>query len=367
MAVYLVNMIMVYLWSSFAAFYGRRDDTIQSGWRPNKLLVFFPFLFLCIVAGIRYKVGTDFVTYGQMYEFSINYERPWHIFGFGVDKAATDPGFTFILWMLNQLSHDPQIMYISVGAITYFFIIKTLIQYGRPFELSMLLFLGTFHYYASFNGMRQYMVAAILFYAIRLVINGQWKLYFPLVLVCSLFHSSALIMIPVYFIVRTKAWSWMMLVLCLIFLGLTAIYDRFVSVFVVMLQGSSYGHYEEWLTTNTNGMNVTKIGVLILPLLLAFFYRKRLRELTPESDYVVNFCLLGFLFGILATKDVIYARFHIYFGLYQLILLPYFTRIFDQRSNVFMYVGIAVCYILYSIMLMPFDSSVLPYRTIFNK
>ncbi len=27
----------------------------------------------------------------------------------------------------------------------------------------MLLFLGTFHYYASFNGMRQYMVAAVLF------------------------------------------------------------------------------------------------------------------------------------------------------------------------------------------------------------
>lgn len=132
------------------------------------------------------------------------------------------------------------------------------------------------------------------FYAIRLVINGQWKLYFPLVLVCSLFHSSALIMIPVYFIVRTKAWSWMMLVLCLVFLGLTALYDRFVSVFVVMLQGSSYGHYEEWLTTNTNGMNVTKIGVLILPLLLAFFYRKRLRELTPESDYIVNFvCLVS--------------------------------------------------------------------------
>lgn len=36
----------------------------------------------------------------------------------------------------------------------------------------------------------------------------------------------------------------MMLVLCMIFLGLTALYDRFVSVFVVMLQGSSYGHYE---------------------------------------------------------------------------------------------------------------------------
>lgn len=80
-------MIMVYLWSSFAAFYGKRDDTIQSGWRPNKILVLFPFLFLCIVAGIRYKVGTDFVTYGQMYEFSVNYEKPWHIFGFGMDKA----------------------------------------------------------------------------------------------------------------------------------------------------------------------------------------------------------------------------------------------------------------------------------------
>lgn len=81
----------------------------------------FSVLFLCIVAGIRYKVGTDFVTYGQMYEFSVNYDKPWHIFGFGVDKAATDPGFTLILWMLNQLSHEPQIMYITVGIITYFY------------------------------------------------------------------------------------------------------------------------------------------------------------------------------------------------------------------------------------------------------
>ncbi|MGE6630126.1 EpsG family protein [Bacillus sp. NPDC077027] len=367
MAVYMVNMIIVYLWSSFAAYYGRQDDTIQSGWRPNVLFLLIPFLSMSTVAGIRYKVGTDFVTYGQMYEFSVLYEKPWHIFGIGESKAATDPGFTFILWMLNHMTDNPQIMYVTVGAFTYFFVIKTLYIYGRPFELSMLLFLGTFHYYASFNGIRQYMVAAVLFYAMRYVIKGQWKIYFAIVLFCSLFHSSAFIMIPTYFIVRTKAWSWMMLVLCLIFLGLTALYDRFLSVFIVMLQGSSYGHYEEWLTNNTNGMNVTKIGVLILPLLLAFLYRDKLRELSPDSDYIVNFCLLGFLFGVLATKDVIYARFNIYFGLYQLILLPYFTRIFDQKTNVFMYIALAVCYILYSIMLMPYDSSVLPFRTIFSK
>ncbi|MDI6562919.1 EpsG family protein, partial [Bacillus altitudinis] len=76
-------------------------------------------------------------------------------------------------------------------------------------------------------------------------------------------------------------------------------------------QGSSYCIFEVWLTTNNYGMNVTKIGVLFLPLLLALFCRKRLRELTPESDYFVNFCLIGFLFGILATMVVIYAIFHI--------------------------------------------------------
>ena len=48
-----------------------------------------------------------------------------------------------------------------------------------------------------------------------------------------------------------------------------------------------------------------------------------------------------------------------------MILIPYFVRIFDEKSNALIYIAIIVCYFLYSYLLMPVDSSVLPYRTIF--
>ncbi|MDI5788799.1 EpsG family protein [Bacillus licheniformis] len=94
---------------------------------------------------------------------SRKYNSIWEIFGFGTGKSSTDPGFTALLWILNQISADPALMFAVVAAITYIYIVKTLYVYGRPFELSMFLFIGMFHYYASFNGIRQYMAAAILF------------------------------------------------------------------------------------------------------------------------------------------------------------------------------------------------------------
>ncbi|MFP9048854.1 hypothetical protein ACLI1V_18020, partial [Enterococcus faecalis] len=72
-----------------------------------------------------------------------------------------------------------------------------------------------------------------------------------------------------------------------LFLGMTFLYQKFISVFVVVLENSSYSHYEKWLMTNTNGMNVIKIAVLVLPLFLAFCYKERLRSLWPQIDIVV--------------------------------------------------------------------------------
>lgn len=269
----MLNMGVVFVWSWFAKMYGREDHRLPTGYRPNAILTVVPLVSLIIVAGLRYKVGTDYHTYMLLYELAAKYENIWEIFGFGTAKASTDPGFTALLWLLNQISHDPQIMFATVAAITYIFIVKTLYMFGRPFELSMFLLIGMFHYYASFNGIRQYMVAGILFWAVKYLINGNWVRYTIIVLICSLFHSSALIMIPVYFIVRRKAWSPVLGCLTLLFLAGSFLYQKFLSVFLVVLENSSYGHYEEWLTRNSNGMNSIKIIVLLLPLVLAFCFR----------------------------------------------------------------------------------------------
>ncbi len=164
MIVYVVNMGIVYIWSWFAKMCGGRDQSLSTGYRPNQLVMIVPLLSLVLVSGLRYRVGTDFQTYALMYKLAGNYGSIWEIFGFGAKKAAVDPGFTALIWLMNFITKDPQIMYFTVAVVTCSFILKGLVEFGRPFELSVFLFLGTYHYYASFNGIRQYMVAAVLFW-----------------------------------------------------------------------------------------------------------------------------------------------------------------------------------------------------------
>ena len=65
--------------------------------------------------------------------------------------------------------------------------------------------------------------------------------------------------------------------------------------------------------------------------MIAFFGKEKLRELWPQSDYIVNLATLGVVFLILATQNWIFARFNIYFNLYSLILISWVSYINDKK------------------------------------
>ncbi len=355
----MINLGIVYMWSWLAKIYGKKDLIEPINSKPNSILVLVPLISLVFISGFRYMVGTDYWTYTDIYYLTGLSDNVKDL------MDSPDVGFLIMTWLLNKITDDPQIMFFVTALITNAFVVRALYNYARPFELGMFLYICTFNYYASFNGVRQYMVAAIIFWAVQYLIEGNWKKYFSIVIIAATFHSSAIIMIPVYFLARRKAWTGLTVVIIFSFVGIALLYNKFLSIFIIFLQNTPYGHYEEWLTNNSNGMNIIKIFVLLLPLLIAYLYRNQLRKLWPESDYIVNLCIIGFLFGLLATRDVIFARFNIYFGLYQLLLIPYFTKIFDKKINTFVYFAILICYFLYSFMLLPVDSHVLPYKNVF--
>lgn len=59
-------------------------------------------------------------------------------------------------------------------------------------------------YFSAFNGMRQWIASIILFWAIKYIWNDNFIKYFICVILASTIHISALIMIPVYFIVKER-------------------------------------------------------------------------------------------------------------------------------------------------------------------
>ena len=98
-------------------------------------------------------------------------------------------------------------------------------------ELSLYVYIASGMYLVSMNGVRQYLTAAIIFTATKYILDGNWKRYFLIVLFASTFHQSALVLIPIYFVVRRKAWSTITFILLFIAVLIVIGFNQFAEIF----------------------------------------------------------------------------------------------------------------------------------------
>ena len=334
MEILWVNFIAVYI-SSFFSRYFSRPLMEEPYVRPNKLFVFIVIGSLVIVSGLRKNIGD---TYFYMHSYSINK------FDLGAIDFKGEFGFYFLQSMLHHISNDPQILVFTSALVTNVLIVLVLYKYSRMIELSLFVFIASGLFTVSMNGIRQSLAAAIIFAATKFILGGQWKKFILIVLLASTIHQSALIFIPIYFIIRRQAWTKVTFILLLLAVVIAFEFNTFSNLLFSALSDTSYGHYSDF---QEGGANFLRVAVTGVPLLVAFLGRKRLRELWPKSDYIVNLSLLGFIFMVIATRNWIFARFDIYFQLFNLILISWIIQLFIKKERNVVYYGLIVCYFIY--------------------
>jgi len=298
------------------------------------------FIILVFVAGFRspYSIG-DTPFYAYTYRLLASGEA---------NLGYKDYGFTLLMKLLTGISKDPQLLIFVTSFITNLFIVIGLYKYGKPFDMGIFLYFTTMSYYVTMNGIRQSMVAAILFWAVKYVINNQWKKYFALVLLLSAFHGSAIIFIPLYFLVRKQTWNktfWITLVAALcIALALRPMLGGIAKV----LENTFYSNYGQDMLTSNLTVNKLRVLVTAVPLVLAYFVRDRMKEDWPEGDVFVYMSLLNFIFMLFSTRYLYFYRLCIYFELFNMVLLPRLLFYFEERKRLALCVYMMVLYILFS-------------------
>ena len=110
------------------------------------------------------------------------------------------------------------------------------------------------------------------------------------------------------------------------------------------IEHTKYGVYQNF---EESGANAIRVLINAIPAALAYVGRHRLRELWPKSDYIVNLAMIGNLFMIVSLQNWIFARFNIYFGLYNVILLSWIVLVFAKNSRKLVYYAILVFYLAY--------------------
>jgi transmembrane protein EpsG len=308
--------------------------------KPNKSLYFIVILVLALLSGLRSGIGD---TGYYMYSYKSLTIIPNEIY------KERDWGFNLFQLLLKKISSHPQFLLLTIAFATITLILITLYKYSRPLSLAIFLFIASGTYVSTMNGARQFLVAAIIFSVLSLILKNKKIKFFILILILSTIHASALIMIPVFFIVRQEAWSKRIFAFIFIMLTLFIGFENFFGVFRNFLGKTQYGDYLQTFGTDAYaGANILRTLVASVPVLLAFLYRKRLNVELPNYNIYVNFSLVNFIFLLFASYNWIFARFSIYFELYNLILLPAIIKYsFKKKSQALIgYIAI-ICYLIF--------------------
>ncbi|KAB7708168.1 EpsG family protein [Bacillus aerolatus] len=332
-----LNLAIVFIFSFFARYFAAPALATGSSVpvKPNKTLVLGALLSLIIISGLRSNIG-DTYFYKHLYETN---DFTWEYI-----TSQKDMGFGILQMILKKYSEDPQIMIFTTALITNVLIISVLFKYSRMFELSTYVYITGGLFLVSMNGIRQVLAAAIAFTATKYLINGNWIKYFLIVLLASMFHQSALILMPIYFLVRYKAWSKATYILLFFSILIVIGFEQFSAILFATIEDTQYGQYSGF---DEGGANTIRVAVAAVPLIIAYLGRERLREVFPSSDYIVNMALIGLVFMIISTQSWIFARVSIYFNLYQIILISWIIKLFSKKDQRFVYYTLLICYFVY--------------------
>jgi transmembrane protein EpsG len=277
-----------------------------------KLIIIFAIV-LIIVSGFRYGF-VDTPTYRHLYEKAYNWN---YIIS---PESNVETGFRFFMYILNRISIDSQLLIFISAFIINVLYIKTIFKYSSDIPFSLYLYF-TLVFIGTNNGIRQILVASILAASFELISKKKTLQLIILVLLLSTFHTSVLIIIPFYFIIREKQFN-PGVILFLLFAISGLILPSGVFTIIKTFLGES--DYIGYLSLENRGMNFIRLIVSAVPCLLAliYFIKKKKCYDEPQFDMFVNMILIDLGFMILAIKMLYFARVGMYFSFFNIILLP---------------------------------------------
>ncbi len=155
--------------------------------RNEKNYILLCALVLSLVAGLRgVSVGIDTAQYTKYFGL-IAQDRLELVYGL-------EDSFVYICKILLSIWNNPSFLFLLFACVTNFLIMSRIWDFRKSVSLSwaIAVYCGMF-YFMTFNIMRQFLAAAIVFYATRYVYRGQYFRFLFGVGIGFLFHKSALL------------------------------------------------------------------------------------------------------------------------------------------------------------------------------
>lgn len=295
----------------------------------SRLFVTLAAAVLILVAGLRWGVGTDFFGYVRNYE---TYKT-----SFLTDvRAFAEPGTKGIAWIVSHVRDDPALFMFTASAITIVLMLWTIARYSTALVMSYLLFIFVGSWHGSFNGVRQFLAAAIILSGHRFIVERKFVKYAVVVLLAASFHISALAMLALYLVSNKRLNRKLVALLALAAIGALYASDAALGLVEVVKDDLTLNDY--MLTA----INPLRVAVAIAP---AFFYwSSGVRTGADGEWFYRNIVVVHAAVMLAASWSTYLGRFGIYTTAFLPLALPRLIDFPDRRVTALARVAVILLY-----------------------
>lgn len=352
----VITMIFAYCWKTCEDSIRESNQIKEQGkWKYGMLVlsIFGTFLPMYLINACMSYVGNDYANYYTYYNNIAS--------GRGQDVEI---GYKLINIFVARTGLGFQWVYFITCFIAYTLLIFCIRKYSQNYALSYLLFFsGGFFFLLGLNQIRQFVAVGCVFYAFQFIENKKPLFYFALVIIGGLFHVTAYIMLPFYFILGKKIRLSMYTAGAVTILPINFFFNDIMTwlfkTFMPRYLNSNY-------ISRTYELNVPYLTMILVTTVVVMFLVSRQKEELSVTDRVFfNACLIGMIIGVFCSWLPEYTRFVYYF------LIPaisYITKLVGylkgRGSKLVCIVSVIMADIIYVSTIVGY-SNVIPYKSFF--
>lgn len=284
--------------------------------KNNKIFLMLSFLPFFLILGLRYGIGYDYLhIYTPIFNIIVNGgETNWEI------------GIVGLCKLIGIFTKDSFYFFFITAFITSFLTYKAINENSEMPWLSLLLFVIAGLYMDAMNIVRQSIAISIFIYAYKYIYDKNLKKYIISIIIASLFHESAIILLPIYFMCNMKLTKRK---LFLAFLGIMIILPIANTIFMQILKFSQYSHY---MVGTYSEINPTYSELIISAIIFLFLSTFKIKDDKMFNIlYIMSF--IFFTVGILSFKIILAYRLIMYFKISLVFSIPKAISKIENRKS----------------------------------
>ena len=353
-----MQYILIFVWIGFLALIAKplqvKRKVLVDGVEEDRYIWVFAFIcFLPIIfmAGFRsYNIG-DTWAYVNTYK-----GLPSSLDGIPsyIEEVNKDQGFSVFSIVLKSVFRDNISLYLlTIAFIQGILTINFFRQYSCDYIISLFLFVASIDYFSwMFNGIRQFLAVTIILVAMPFVLKKKYLRAILIILLASTIHQTALIMIPIIFIVQGKAWNKRTMVFIVGIIVILLFIGEFTSWLDTALSDTQYKNVvKDYTAWEDDGTNPLRVLVYSIPAIISFGARKIIRQ---SEDKVINIATnmsiisAGIYVVSMFTSGIFIGRLPIYCSLFSYLLLPWeLKNVFKETMRQHITFAMIVLYLVF--------------------